>query len=343
MPTCDLAKSGRSFPFFQPSSTQDDFVEYVKCMSKTEDEGTVTKLSTTVDSFGDRVTALDTKVGTYGDGIASLEGTVTKLSTTVDSFGDLNPTLRPSETDICTRVKSRGYICGPKEMMKRNDLDHGHVKTIPKNATCRVLEGLKVCAENDFARSATVAGIVNVKKHSDILKQNDITIRDLSKRVNAHSARLEDNYNATQELTTRVNGHDMVTRLNALKQNTTGGLTGRVERLENMVRKLSGDGNHATAEYPTASGGGWYSGKTVEGWDDGIRNPRSAVDCARHAKDRGYVAWGHRNANHPSAEHQNTCWFYHEIDGRTKHNDGETHVHTVACVKKGARTSDNCR
>lgn len=62
--------------------------------------------------------------------------------------------------------------------------------------------------------------------------------------------------------------------------------------------------------------------------------------CRLMAKEKGYVAWGHRNETHPQVDWRNKCFFYKEIKS-FEDDTGDT-VHTVGCADPSKDPHEGC-
>ena len=77
-------------------------------------------------------------------------------------------------------------------------------------------------------------------------------------------------------------------------------------------------------------------------WNELNSTGQTKEKCIEHAKQKGYPAWGFRNADHPDGRYKNTCWFYKAMDkGLTGATDD--FVHMTGCSVQGLKVSDGCK
>ena len=86
---------------------------------------------------------------------------------------------------------------------------------------------------------------------------------------------------------------------------------------------------------------GWQN-QGVHVWNELNTNGQTKEKCIEHARQKGYPAWGFRNADHPDGRYKNTCWFYKAMDkGLTGATDD--FVHITGCSAQGLKVSDGCK
>lgn len=86
----------------------------------------------------------------------------------------------------------------------------------------------------------------------------------------------------------------------------------------------------------------------VFGWSGNHENPgdknQTAEDCRQKALNSGgkYVAWGHRNSNHPDPNWRDTCFLYTQGFAPYAGNPADT-VHQTGCLRPGEKVEWGCK
>ena len=84
-----------------------------------------------------------------------------------------------------------------------------------------------------------------------------------------------------------------------------------------------------------------YQPKGVHVWNELNSVGQTKEKCIEHAKEKGYQAWGFRNADHSDGRYKNTCWFYRGMeDGHT--GSANDFVHSTGCTVPGMKVSEGC-
>lgn len=85
-----------------------------------------------------------------------------------------------------------------------------------------------------------------------------------------------------------------------------------------------------------------YQPKAVHVWNELNSVGQTKEKCIEHAREKGYPAWGFRNADHPDGNYKNTCWFYSGLeDGYTGSTDD--FIHSTGCSVPGMKVSEGCK
>lgn len=99
-----------------------------------------------------------------------------------------------------------------------------------------------------------------------------------------------------------------------------------------MVKDISGGKPLDTAQ-------GWQP-KGSHVWNELNTPGQTKEKCIEHAKLKGYVAWGFRNADHTDNNYKNTCWFYNSLE---PHNGTpDDFIHSTGCTNPDMKVSEGC-
>lgn len=94
-----------------------------------------------------------------------------------------------------------------------------------------------------------------------------------------------------------------------------------------------------TAEKPLDQVQGWQNqGSHV--WNELNSIGQTKEKCIEHARQKGYPAWGFRNADHQDGRYKNTCWFYNYMKGYDGNN--QDFVHSTGCSDPNQKVSNGC-
>lgn len=75
-------------------------------------------------------------------------------------------------------------------------------------------------------------------------------------------------------------------------------------------------------------------------WNELNSTGQTKEKCIEHARQKGYPAWGFRNADHPDGRYKNTCWFYNHMKGLDGNN--QDFIHSTGCTDPNQKVSDGC-
>lgn len=83
-----------------------------------------------------------------------------------------------------------------------------------------------------------------------------------------------------------------------------------------------------------------YQNQGSHVWNELNSTGQTKEKCIEHAKQKGYPAWGFRNAGHSDGRYKNTCWFYTYLKGYDGNN--QDFVHSTGCSDPNQKVSDGC-